>query len=127
MAEPATSIAANPATILIVEDEALLREIAAIEFEDAGYTVLQAADGDTALAFLASDAPVDLLFTDVSLRNSIDGWEIAARARSLRPNLPVIYTTGYAADTPQLVDGGRLVRKPYLPTDVIAAVRTMVG
>lgn len=117
----------DPLSILIVEDEALLREVAVLEFEDAGFMVLAAADGDTALSLLASDARIDLLFTDIALRNSIDGWQIAERARELRPALPVIYATGYAAEVPRLVEGARFYKKPYLPTTIIAAVREMIA
>lgn len=113
-------------TILIVEDEALVREVAMLEFEDAGFAVMAAADGDTALAYLAGDAQIDVLFTDISLRNSIDGWTIAARARELRPELKVIYATGYAQDTPKLVPDARFYKKPYLPTAIIDAVREML-
>lgn len=117
----------TPPSILIVEDEALVREVAIMEFEDAGFTVLAAHDGESALALVASDVPIDVLFTDISLRNSIDGWTIATRARELRPALRIIYATGYAQDTPRLVEGARFYKKPYLPTTIIAAVREMMA
>lgn len=110
-------------TILIVEDEFLVREIAVVEFQDAGYDVLEAGDGNQALGLLDQHATIDLLFTDIRLPGQIDGWEIAARARELRPSLPVIYATGFSADTLQLVPGGRFFKKPYRPTDIIAAAK----
>lgn len=115
----------GPVTILIVEDEALVLEIAVLEFEDAGFTVLPATDGEAALEILASAAQIDVLFTDISLRNSIDGWALAAQARALRPELGVVYATGYAPDAPQLVEGSLFFKKPYLPTTIIAAVREL--
>ena len=109
-------------TVLIVEDEELVREIAVIEFEDAGFGVLEAGDGAAAFAMLAAPHEIDLLFTDIRLPGTIDGWCIAERARELRPAIPVFYATGFS-DAPRLVDGGRFFRKPYLPTAIISAAR----
>ena len=111
-------------TVLIVEDEELVREIAALEFEDAGFEVLQAATGDTAMTLITGTREIDLLFTDIRLPGSIDGWSIAERARELRPELPVFYATGYS-DTPRLVAGARFFRKPYLPTAIVSAAQSM--
>ncbi len=120
------SLSSRP-TVLIVEDELLVREIATIEFEDAGFTVLEAGDGKEAVDFLASDVRIDLLFTDIRLPGSLDGWSIAARARELRPALPVIYATGYSADAMRLVSGGLFFKKPYRPTAIVAAARDLVA
>ncbi|KPF73838.1 hypothetical protein IP88_08405 [alpha proteobacterium AAP81b] len=115
------------ATVLIVEDEALVREVTGIEFEEAGFRVVVAGDGTEALAKLAADASIDLLFTDISLPGGIDGWTIALRARALRPTLPVIYATGYSPDAIKLVPGARFYKKPYLPTTIIAAARELIA
>jgi CheY-like chemotaxis protein len=80
---------------MIIEDERLLRLINTMEFEEEGFTVVALSHGEPALEILASGDQVDLLMTDISLPDSIDGWEIARRARALRPELPVIYVTGY--------------------------------
>ncbi len=124
-----TATAAMPArpTILIVEDEALVREVSVMEFEDAGFVVLAAGDGETALALVAAHPEIALLFTDISLFNSIDGWTVAQRARELRPQLPVIYATGYSPDAPKLVEGARFFKKPFLPSAIIAAAREMIA
>lgn len=119
--------AARLPVILIVEDEALLREVSAMEFEDAGFDVLAAADGDEALAYVANRPDIDLLFTDISLRDSIDGWTIAERARAMRPDLAVIYATGYAPDAVKLVKDARFFKKPFLPTAIVAAAREMIA
>ena len=117
----------DPLVVLIVEDEPLVREIATLEFEDAGFHVIAAGDGDTAVSHLASDAAIDLLFTDIRLPGSIDGWTIADRARELRPGLPVIYATGFTADAPRLVPNSRFFKKPYRPLAIIEAARAMMG
>ncbi len=111
-------------TVLIVEDEDLVREIALVEFEEAGYRVIEAASGEAALAHLAVDT-VDLLFTDIRLPGEIDGWRVARRARELHPGVPVIYASGFPGDAIDVVPGGRFVRKPYLPTMILDVAREL--
>lgn len=114
-------------TVLIVEDEALLREVNAMEFEDAGFRVVSAASGEEALALLAADPGIDLMFTDISLRGGMDGWAMAEHARVLRPDIAVIYATGYLPDTGRLVAGARFFNKPFLVTTVVDAAREMLS
>lgn len=113
-------------TVLIVEDQELVLQVAASEFEDAGFAVLTASNGDTALAQLDSDTAIDLLFTDIRMPGLIDGWEIANRARKLRPHLPVIYATGFSGQIPETVEGAILFRKPYRLTEILAAARQLI-
>lgn len=112
-------------TVLIVEDEPLVLEVAAWEFEDAGFRVLSAEEGETALQLLAGSEKIDLLFTDIRLPGAIDGWAIAARARDLHPSLPIIYATGFSSEAVQPVPNSRFIRKPYLPTAIIATARAL--
>jgi CheY-like chemotaxis protein len=113
-------------TVLIVEDEALVREIALLEFEDAGFRVVEAGDGETALAALAG-GKVDLLFTDIRLPGRIDGWSIARYARAIRPGVPVIYASGFPGDAMDLVPGGRFIPKPYRPTAIVELAHELSG
>lgn len=113
--------AARP-LLLVVEDEPLVRELIVLELEDAGYDVAEAEDGPTALAILAREPGVALLFTDIRLPGGMTGWDIAERARDLRPGLPVIYTTGYSGGELRLVAGAQFLNKPYRSAMVIAAV-----
>jgi CheY-like chemotaxis protein len=55
----------------------------------------------------------------------MDGWDLAEKARSLHPDLPVIYATGYSADEPRFVSNSLFLRKPYLPSAVVAAVEKL--
>lgn len=108
-------------TVLIVEDEPLVCEIAAEEFEDAGFNVVRAADGVEAVELLGGDVTIDLLFTDIRLPGELDGWSIADAARVLRPEIPVIYATGFSAEQMRMVEGSLFFKKPYRPAMVIAA------
>jgi CheY-like chemotaxis protein len=114
-------------TVLIVEDEYLVCAMVSIELEDVGYNILAADNGETALAYLVEGREIDLLFTDIKLAGSMDGWTVAQKARELRPDLKVIYATGYAPDVPDLVEGARFFKKPYLPTRVVAAIDEMLA
>lgn len=108
--------------LLVVEDEPLVRELIVLELEDAGYDVVEAEDGPSALAVLAREPGVRLLFTDIRLPGGMTGWDIAERARAMRPGLHVIYTTGYSNEELRLVAGAQFLKKPYRPATVIAAI-----
>ncbi len=113
-------------TVLIVEDEDLVLEIAMLEFEDAGFEVLTAENADSAMARIESGAPIDLLFTDIRMPGKLDGWDIARRAREVRPQLPVIYTTGYSAQAPGAVEGALFFAKPYRLSEILSAVHRLI-
>src|SRR5689334_18576839 len=89
-------------TVLVVEDEPLVRDTIVHELEDAGFGVLEAETAEAGLAIL-QQRPVSLLFTDIRLPGPMDGWGLAEAARVLFPNLPVIYATGFTAEEPRLV------------------------
>ncbi len=99
--------------VLIVEDEGLLRELAVDEFTDAGFLVEEAANGEEGLALLKASAPFDVLFTDVRMPGSIDGWELVRLAGDLLPDIRVIYATGYAERPRPLTSSEHFVSKPY--------------
>jgi PAS domain S-box-containing protein len=104
-------------TILLVEDEAALREMAAIWLERRGYTVFQAANGSEALAVVAQkDVPIHLLLTDVVMPQ-MGGVELAARLAELRPEIKVLFTTGYHGDPilrdAELMNNLLILQKPY--------------
>lgn len=111
--------------ILVVEDEPLLREVVVQELEDAGYRVAAAEDGAGALDHLARRPEIAGLFTDIRLPGALTGWDIAERAREMRPDLPVIYSTGFTPDEQRVVRGGLFFRKPYRPRAIIAALEQL--
>jgi CheY-like chemotaxis protein len=83
------------AHVLLIEDEAFLRELLVENLQDAGYAVLEASDGSAALELLQSDRRIDVLLSDIKLPD-MDGYQIAQAGHALRPELKVILMTGYA-------------------------------
>jgi PAS domain S-box-containing protein len=115
----AATLTAEGATLLIVEDDAGVRAFAAQVLRDAGATVFEAANAAEALAIAARESkPLDLLLTDVVLPG-IDGADLAARLRALRPGLRVLFMSGYTPEeivvTAALASDDVLLRKPFLP------------
>jgi signal transduction histidine kinase len=106
------------ATVLVVEDEVGVREIACAILADLGYRVLEAADGEEALrVFGANAAAVDLLLTDVVLPGKVRGRELAGRIQAVRPDIRVVFMSGYTENSivhhGRLDDGVHLVGKPF--------------
>jgi CheY-like chemotaxis protein len=100
-------------SVLLVEDELLVRELAFEDLGDAGFEVTAAGDGDEALGHLREGRHFDLLFTDIRMPGATDGWDLAREAKQLLPGLRVIYATGMGDAADRLAEGERYVRKPY--------------
>lgn len=111
------------ARVLIVEDEGLVRELAVDEFSDAGFTVEEAANADEALGLLKANKPFDVLFTDIRMPGSIDGWELGRIASELRPDIRIIYATGYSEHTRALSCSEHFLQKPYRCEHVLRLIR----
>jgi signal transduction histidine kinase len=117
-------------TILVVEDEAAVRELAVTSLKELGYRVLSAGDGAGALQALARNTAIDLLFTDIGLPGGMTGRQLAEAARARRPDLKVVYTTGYARNA--IVHGGlldpgqELLPKPFSYAALAAKIRAML-
>jgi PAS domain S-box-containing protein len=109
----------NKKTILVVDDEPAVRELAATLLSDLGYNVLSASDGRRAIEIIKDPTVhLDLLFTDVVMPNGIDGFDVAKVAQRLRPTMPIIFTTGYADVAIQelkkdLTQKIKILGKPY--------------
>jgi signal transduction histidine kinase len=117
-------------TILVVEDHPELRAYTTGVLRDLGYRVLEAASGTTALDLLESSQDVKLLFTDVVLPDGIDGRRLAEEANRRRPDLKVLYTTGYTRNA--IVHNGRLdigvqlIMKPFTRERLALMVRQLL-
>lgn len=110
-------------TVLVVEDDAMIREIVKDELEDAGYTVVVASDADAAVAILEVRGDIRLVFTDIDMPGSMDGLKLAACVRDRWPPVHIIITTGKGR--PAMIPANALfIPKPYVGRNVVAAMRT---
>jgi CheY-like chemotaxis protein len=116
------------AVVLIVEDEPLVRMMVIELFEDEGFEVLEAANADQALGIFRERDDVALLFTDVEMPGSIDGYALARWVHVNRPTVKTMIVSGRAlpraGDVP---DGAAFVGKPYDHDDVMRRVQTMMA
>jgi CheY-like chemotaxis protein len=120
------------ATILVVEDEAGVREIAVAILRNLGYRVLEAPDGDEGLlVFGAHAAEVDLLLTDVVLPGKIRGRELAERITAIRPEVKVLFMSGYTENSivhhGRLDDGVQLLGKPFKREQLARKIAEVLG
>jgi CheY-like chemotaxis protein len=112
-------------TVLLVEDEALVRELAARALREYGYKVLEAPDVDSALRYV--DHPsLAVVVSDVVMPGR-SGDDLLTEISRRRPSLPVLLMTGYSEALLQRpVDPAHLLRKPFTPTDLIAKIRHLI-
>jgi CheY-like chemotaxis protein len=109
--------------ILVVEDDALIRETVADILMSEGFDILQAESGEEALQFCGEHS-ADLIFTDIRLAGPLTGWDVAERCRAENPDIPVIYATGFSDVRPRPVPGSLLFHKPYRPEQILAAIHS---
>jgi PAS domain S-box-containing protein len=117
-------------TILVVEDDPDVRAFSVQSLRELGYHVLEAVDGHAALRLLEAPRRIDLLFTDVVLPGGLTGAQVAARARAGRPDLKVLFTTGYARNAithhGRLDRGVHLLTKPFAVQDLAKKLRDVL-
>ena len=126
-AEPSGTPGADldPATVLVVEDEVLVRLVVADTLREAGYHVLEAANADEAMALLASFSEIGLVFTDIQMPGAMDGVGLARFIRSTYPDLTVIITSG-ASLRPNGDEFIAFVAKPYKPELIAHEVKRLL-
>uniref|UniRef100_UPI0038990A1D ATP-binding protein n=1 Tax=Microvirga lotononidis TaxID=864069 RepID=UPI0038990A1D len=116
-------------TILVVEDQSDLRQFTTESLRELGYRVLEASDGRTALGIFEQHPEIDLLFTDVVLTGGMNGRVLADEVLRRRPNLKVLFTTGYTSNAivhhGRLDPGVHLIGKPYTYAELASKVRRM--
>ncbi|KPC26450.1 PAS-like protein [Pseudomonas syringae pv. cilantro] len=117
-------------TILVVDDEPAVRLLIAELLEDLGHVVLQAEKGSDALVILQSKAAIDLLITDVGLPGGMNGRQVADAARDVRPDLKVLFVTGYAENAvlahDTLEPGMHVLPKPFAIAELISRVTELL-
>ncbi|TFV68778.1 PAS domain S-box protein [Bradyrhizobium frederickii] len=123
---PAT-IEGGHETILVVEDDRLVRDYVLAQLHSLGYVTLQAANAAEALAIVAAGTPFDLLFTDVIMPGKMNGRQLADELMKTRPDLKVVYTSGYTENAiihhGRLDSGVMLLAKPYRKSDLARIIR----
>ena len=114
-------------TILVVEDNPDVRRLVLRQLRDLGYDVIEAANGPQALKILDEGATIDLLFTDVVMPGGMTGRQLAEAAKTRRPNLKTLFTSGYTEDSilrlGKLDPGVRLLSKPYRKHELATRIR----
>jgi CheY-like chemotaxis protein len=124
---PVASIEGGQETILIVEDDALVRNFVTSQLNSLGYTTLVASNAAEALALIEQGAALDLLFTDVVMPGAMNGRQLAEEVVKRRPSVKVLFTSGYTENA--IFHHGRLdpdiilLPKPYRKSDLARVVR----
>lgn len=119
------------ASLLVVDDDLAVLEVARANLSDLGYRVTSTTSGRDALNHLRSALPVDLLFTDIVMPE-MNGLQLTEEARRLRPGIKILLTSGYATDTllsgrARIADLPPILAKPYWREQLALTVSTMLG
>jgi signal transduction histidine kinase/ActR/RegA family two-component response regulator len=127
----AISAAPDGKTVLVVEDDADVREVTVAAVADLGYVVREAANAQDALALLRTRTAIDLLFSDIVLPGDMSGLDLAIEAQRLHPNLKVLLTSGNAGAIPARGTGAagnfEIIEKPYPHSDLAARLRAVMA
>ncbi|WP_424631732.1 PAS domain S-box protein [Bradyrhizobium sp. SYSU BS000235] len=128
---PSSEIKGGEETVLVVEDDDEVREVAVSMLAELGYRVVKARDAASALVVVDSGIPIDLIFTDVMMPGVLRSPELARRARERLPNVAVLFTSGYTQNA--IVHGGRLdpgvelLAKPYTREALARKIRHVLA
>ena len=114
-------------TVLVVEDEFLIRTDIASRLRDGGFTVFEAGHADEAIQILEARADIHLVFTDVDMPGSMDGLKLAAYVRDRWPPIKLIVTSGHmVVEESRLPKGGRFFSKPYQVQQIVSAIVELI-
>ncbi|MHA6300335.1 PAS domain S-box protein [Devosia sp. CAU 1758] len=118
-------------TVLVIDDEPLVRMLVVDALEELGYTAIEAGDGPSGMTVIQSDARIDLLITDVGLPNGMNGRQVADAAREIRPGLKVLFVTGYAENAVlnhgHLGHGMQVITKPFQMEELSRRIQTIIS
>ena len=119
-------VAESGEIVLVIDDEPTVRMLVADALGDHGYTIVEAGDGAEGLRLLQSSTRVDLLITDVGLPGGLNGRQVADAAWAARPDLKVLFITGYAENAVlnhgHLAHGMQVLTKPFTIDDLVRRV-----
>lgn len=117
-------------TVLVVEDETMVRMPIAEFLRDCGYTVLEASDASEAIAAMEAAGPVNLVFSDIRMPGKMDGFGLAEWFESHYPSVPVLLTSGYNGGRNIPVPSrsrSRFIEKPYSQTQVARRIADLLS
>jgi two-component system, response regulator PdtaR len=115
-------------SVLVVEDEALVRMAIVDRLENEGFFVLEAANADDALEILVKNLDVRVVFTDVDMPGTMDGIKLAAAVRDRWPPIKIVVTSGYKhVPLDQIPSEVEFIAKPYNADKLIAAIRRLTN
>jgi CheY-like chemotaxis protein len=124
--EEAASFTGQERTVLLVEDDAGVRAVTAALLRELQFTIIEADSGTRALEIIEREPDIDLLFTDIVMPGGINGFELGRLARERRPQLPVLYATGYTASFSAAEQSADILTKPYRESDLLGKLRTLL-
>jgi CheY-like chemotaxis protein len=117
--------------ILVVEDDELIQGVIEDALTEGGFDIALASSGEQAVELLnAANPECRALVTDINLaKNKMNGWAVARHARENKPDMPVVYMTGEAADdwTSQGVPNSILITKPFAPAQLVTAISQLLN
>jgi CheY-like chemotaxis protein len=131
VAAPSGEIKGGEETVLVVEDDEEVREVAVSMLTELGYRVVKARDAASALVVVDSGIPIDLIFTDVMMPGTLRSPELARKAKERLPDVAVLFTSGYTQNA--IVHGGRLdpgvelLAKPYTREALARKIRHVLA
>ncbi|MGI4765051.1 MAG: response regulator [Janthinobacterium lividum] len=124
----AGTVSPPPPLILVVDDEAMLRFLAADTLEESGFRVVEAENAKEALKVLAEQSDVRVLFTDINMPGALDGLDLAREVHARWPTIKLIVTSGrLRLSDGEIPDSGRFVAKPYSPDTLVEEIRQATG
>jgi DNA-binding NtrC family response regulator len=131
IAAPTREVQGGEETVLVVEDDEEVREVAVSMLTELGYRVVKARDAASALVVVDSGIPIDVIFTDVMMPGSLRSPDLARKAKERLPNVAVLFTSGYTQNA--IVHGGRLdpgvelLAKPYTREALARKIRHVLA
>jgi CheY-like chemotaxis protein len=127
---PAAALPRHREVILVVEDDPRVRRVSLRRLKDLGYSVLEAENGAAAMTIIERGESFGLLFTDVVMAGGMNGIELAQKAREKRPDLKVLFTSGYSEPAVMtqalLADNAAWLGKPYTTQQLDEKLRTLL-
>jgi len=123
-------VPAQPPTVLVVEDEILVRTVIAAFLRDCGFDVIEAGNADEAIRVMGAGIRIDIVFSDVNMPGSMDGFGLAQWLRQERPDLKIILTSGAAQtakDASDPCEHGPILAKPYDHAGLARQLRALLA